>query len=188
MAAKNEKNISFMDRVKAYAEKVKSDGWENHGFDDRDDFCQFIGGRLDSFPEYVLAVVRYDNAISLAGVTLEGEEFRDRVTTVDRSRKLAHDCAIDAVNMLNRAFARAGMEPFADVDTSNRHAVADFAGRFTIEAFDRQIYGEDHAMDRAVMNVKDGSSSYGPRMRQLMRAITEDADEGPSAGNGELSI
>ena len=187
MATKNEKNAPVMDRVKAYAAKVKSDGWEAHQFEDAEDFCQVIGDMLNNFPTYVMAVVRYDNSVSLAGATLDGEAFRDSVTIVDRNRKMSHDCAIDAVNMLNRAFTAAGVEPFADIDTANRHEVADFAGRFTIEAFDRQIYGEAYAMDRAVKNVKEGSS-YGPRMRELMRQITDGDGKTPDIGNREHSI
>lgn len=172
-----------MDRVKAYAEKVKADGYGKHMFEGPDDFCQFIGEKLDRFPAYVQAVARYDNAVSLAYATMEGEELRDKVASVDRSRRLAHDSAIDAVNILNRAFSRAGVEPFSDVDTSNRTAVADFAGRFTIEAFDRQIYGGDHAMDRAVKNLAAGSQ-YSPKMQQLMRQAMSGSQAAPGQEEG----
>ena len=130
------KTVPIMDNVKAYAEKIQSDGFLAHSFENANDFCQFIGSRLDRFPEYVMAVARYDNTVSLAYATMSGEDIRYRVTSADRSRKMAHDCAIDSVNILNRAFAKAGLPPFADIDTTDRSAVADFAGRFTIEAFD----------------------------------------------------
>lgn len=165
------KTVPIMDNVKAYAEKIQSDGFLAHSFENANDFCQFIGSRLDRFPEYVMAVARYDNTVSLAYATMSGEDLRDRVTSADRNRKMAHDCAIDSVNILNRAFKKAGLPPFADIDTTDRSAVADFAGRFTIEAFDRQIYGEDHAMDRAVKNLATGSK-YSPKMQALMRQMT----------------
>lgn len=182
MAGNNE-NTPIMDRVKAYTEKVKADGYASHMFEGPDDFCDFIGEKLDRFPAYVQAVARYDNAVSLAYATMEGEELRDKVASVDRSRRLAHDSAIDAVNILNRAFSRAGVEPFSDVDTSNRTAVADFAGRFTIEAFDRQIYGGDHAMDRAVKNLAAGSR-YSPKMQQLMRQAMSGGQQAPGPETG----
>lgn len=174
----DKKQVPVMDRVKEYMSKVAADGYEAHRFDDAADFREFLGRELDRFPEYVQAVVRYDNGVSLAYATMEGEDLRDKVQNLDRGRRMAHDCAISAVNILNRAFGRAGLEPFADIDTSDRHAVADFAGRFTIEAFDRQVYGEDHAMDRAVQNAKAGSK-YTPSMQAVLdRVAREDAADG----------
>lgn len=180
------KTASVMDRVKAYADKVCSDGWKKHRFEDAHDFCDFMGSRLNRFPEYVQAVAKYDNTVTLAYATMEGQDLRDRVAAADRSRKMAHDCAIDAVNILNRAFDSAGVEPFADIDTADRNAVADFAGRFTIEAFDRQIYGKDHAMDRAVKNLQAGSR-YSPNMQQLMNSVLNNTSDNKSKTDTEIS-
>lgn len=180
------KTISIMDRVKAYADKVRSDGWKKHRFEDAHDFCDFVGSRLNRLPEYVQAVARYDNTVTLAYATMEGQDLRDRVESADRSRRMAHDCAIDAINILNRAFDSAGVEPFADIDTKDRSAVADFAGRFTIEAFDRQLYGEDRAMDRAVKNLQAGSR-YSAKMQQIMSSVLNDTPDSKPKTDTEIS-
>lgn len=165
------KNSTAMDRVAAYIAKVEKDGLETHMYTSPDDLAESIGTELDAFPEYVFEVVKYDSITKLAGKTMKGQEFRDTVSNIDRKRSNAHNRAIDAVNILNRMFIKAGVEPFADIDTSDRYSVADFAGKFTIEAFCRQIYGGNYSTD-AYKKACENGHSYGPDMAKLIRAMT----------------
>lgn len=166
------KNSTAMDRVAAYIAKVEKDGLETYMFTSPDDLAESIGTELDAFPKYVFEVVKYDTTTTLAGKTMKGQEFRDIVSSVDRKRSNAHNRAIDAVNILNRMFAKAGVEPLADIDTSDRYSVADFAGKFTIEAFCRQIYSGNYSTSAYRKACKDGHS-YGPDMTELIRTMIE---------------
>lgn len=46
-----------------------------------------------------------------------------------------HDGAIASVNILNRLSNNLGLEPFADIDTNDRHEVAKFIGEFIGETY-----------------------------------------------------
>lgn len=92
-----------------------------------------------SFPEYHNTVVAQQALMPIWRVTKEAAEYRACVQDFDRSRKLAHDCAINGVNILNRMCKLADLEPFSTVDTEDRHAVAEFIGEYCASVYNEGI-------------------------------------------------
>ena len=74
--------------------------------------------------------------------TLERDELQAEVTRIDKARRAAQNNAIASLSMLNRLCRALELEPFADVDTGDRHAVAEFVGEYV-----RQLYA--HGIGRA---------------------------------------
>lgn len=147
--------------------------------------CDMIGDALSRFPEYVNTVVTYQVQMPLIYAHYDGQELRDRVTELDMSRHNAHECAISSVDQLNRLCGQFGLEPFSTVDTTNRTAVADFAGEFVNETYNNAIGG---TMDSLTLGKRD---NYDPkktkhRVDQMAEAMMPDftgAGEGPEFGD-----
>lgn len=71
--------------------------------------------RPDSFEQYHKAV--FDDQmfqIIYGGGTLEGNEYREGRTSVDRTRTIHHNSVITHVNVLNEMAINAGFEPVYD--------------------------------------------------------------------------
>jgi len=112
-----------------------------------DDGIEHMYSCMRHFPDYVNNVVNYTTRMPIIYATMEGQELRDAVMDLDRSRKTAHDTAIVGLSMLNRISDMLGEEPFAEVDTSNRQAVADFCGQYVNETY---LLGIGGSMDKTV--------------------------------------
>lgn len=104
-------------------------------FDDKDEAFSFLLGRYNAFVNYANIVISEQYTMPITYARYEGEDLRQRVMQADRNRKNAHDIAIDSVNILNRMSKQLGIEPFADIDTTDRHAVADTVGNFVNELY-----------------------------------------------------
>lgn len=75
----------------------------------------FIKYCLDSFEQYHKAV--FDDQmfqIIYGGGTLEGNEYREGRTSVDRTRTIHHNSVITHVNVLNEMAINGGFEPVYD--------------------------------------------------------------------------
>ena len=111
----------------------------------RDNFSKFDGDKdmaydmlercFDSFPDYANTVIRMQTMVPIWSQRYDGQELRDRIQDIDQTRRIKHDGAISSLGILNRLSTMHGLEPFADVDTSDRYAVADFVGRFVSETY-----------------------------------------------------
>lgn len=95
----------------------------------------FISGSLSSFPDYAQTVIGQETQMRMLNVMYSGEEFRDRTQTLDQTRRNAHNNAIGSINALNRFCKNLGLEPFADINTNDRHAVAEFVGDYVNEVY-----------------------------------------------------
>ena len=102
---------------------------------DKDDALEFIEGLLTTFPDYCNIVVRMQALIPVWKIRCEADEFRTRFTEIDTRRKHCHDACISAVDVLNRLFAQLSLGSFCDIDTSDRHVVANMVGDFVIELY-----------------------------------------------------
>lgn len=105
----------------------------------KDEALDFVGDSLMSFPNYANVVIREQIMTPIWRNRCDGEEFRENVERIDRQRRDAHDCAIDSINMLNRLNERLGLEPMFDVDTTDRHAVAECVGKYVNELYNNGI-------------------------------------------------
>ena len=101
----------------------------------KNDFLEFFSKQLMAFPEYANTVIRQQVMTPIWIRSLEGEDLQYKVEWMDRQRKVAHDAAISAITAINRWSAQLGLEPFADIDTSDRYAVADFIGGYVGEIY-----------------------------------------------------
>ena len=96
----------------------------------------------DNWAQYVAAVVAHETRTTIAFLGQSESSDRElnrqvmeRAAAADKSRRIAHECAIDGVNMINRFAAANGVDPIWDGDTSDRWAVADFCLEFVEEIF-----------------------------------------------------
>ena len=128
-----------------------------------DEACEFLEKRLISFPDYANVVIREQICLPMWRLRLDPEDFRINVQEIDRQRRDYHEAAIDAVNILNRLCAAIEVEPFSDIDTTDRHAVADMVGDFVIELYREGIGNSGMSgMDGATYEVRDSYDTSLP--------------------------
>ena len=76
---------------------------------------EFIKARIDSFEQYHRAV--FDDQmfqIFYVGSAIEGDEYREGRTAVDKTRTIYHNSVITNVSILNRLAEKAGLDPIYD--------------------------------------------------------------------------
>lgn len=100
---------------------------------------ELIKDQFSNFAQYSLRVCDYVTKGEIAKKTLGGDALREEMQNLDESRHNAHEAAISSLNMLNRLGSSYIGEPFADVDTCDRYAVADFVGEFVQEVYAGEI-------------------------------------------------
>lgn len=142
----------IMQRANNILKKLKETNYDM--FDgDKEEAIEFVSDNLEAFPKYANVVIREQIMMPIWSARYEGQEFRDKVQDIDASRRYAHEGAITACNVLNRLSKNLGLETFADIDTSDRHAVAEFVGRAVNELYNDGIGNSDgHAFDAATYN------------------------------------
>lgn len=115
----------------------------NYGFfdSDKDEAFNLLGRCLRSFPQYANAVINEQITTPIIHSRYDGEELRNRIAELDTVRRNAHESAIGSLNILNRISAKHGLEPFAAIDTKDRHAVAEFVGQYVNELYNEGING-----------------------------------------------
>jgi len=116
---------------------------------DKEEVIKTIGSQMNYFPKYVNAVIDQQIQTPIIYATKEGQDLRDAIQDLDSYRRSVHEAAIGACNILNRICDRLGLEPFTTIDTTDRYAVADFAGKFTSQVF---ADGTATTMDEAAYN------------------------------------
>lgn len=175
--------MGYLEKENAIIRKLQDTKYEL--FDgDRDDALQFLDQQLGHFPEYANAVITQQQQLPIIYARYEGEDLRDRVESLDRRRRNIHECAISSVNVLNRLSSRLGLEPFADVDTSDRHAVANMVGDYIGELYRTGTHG----MDEATLNK---TTEYSSRQLQDRRRRVADMCAGieqPENGSTSLQL
>ena len=91
--------------------------------EDNCDLVETVRDTIDSCRNYVGMVDRMEANIRTARETMDAEDFRRRVQTLDMNRRTAHEGLMIDVNMLNNI----GIQPVADVDEDNRESYYSFA-------------------------------------------------------------
>lgn len=120
---------------------------------DDPDMLEFLGDQFDTFGDYVNAVARMEYKIPILRATKDDvADFQNAVQELDKMRRVYHNSAINACNILNRFSAKLGLEPFYEGSTDDRYQVADFAGRFVNELYCNGIYKEERELHDALMN------------------------------------
>ena len=108
------------------------DGNKNEALD-------FIESTLTAFPTYANTVIREQIMTPIRRQRYEGQELRDKIQDIDEQRHWNHESAISSVNMLNRLSRNLGLELFANINTNDRHAVANMVGQYVNEVYNKGI-------------------------------------------------
>lgn len=129
--------MPYIEKEKALLAAMKERGYQAVFDGSRDDALDTVEEQMGKFTGYVNVVIREQVMGPIWRDRCEPEDLRERIMAIDRERRIAHNAAIDAVNILNRLSKAYGVAPFADIDTDDRHAVADMVGDYVAEVYSR---------------------------------------------------
>lgn len=125
--AENHKN-SFYDQIKTLfnTDDIKI---QNLGFSNKKEFVDFIiDSGITPMQNYWNSVISYNLEIDKAKAEM-GDDRQYMQTIImekDKARKISHDHAIDACNIINRICDKVEQKQIIDVDTNDRFAVNEF--------------------------------------------------------------
>lgn len=100
-----------------------------------EDALELIETIMSNLNNYVSAVYAMEVQIQTLRFRLEGDEYREAVTNMDRRRRIAHEAAIAACSMLNRLAGLEGVEPLYSGNLEDRNEVAEFCIAIVDELF-----------------------------------------------------
>ena len=69
---------------------------------------------LTSFEDYHAAIVKMELWRKLYAKAVDADEFRSRITEMDRNRTFNHNSVLSSVSMLNRLAEKNGLAPVYD--------------------------------------------------------------------------
>lgn len=142
---------SIIERETALLAKLKETNYKM--FDgNRDEALDFVISGMESMVKYANIVIEEQIRLPIFRMHLDGQELRDATTNLDSRRRSIHEAAIASVSSLNRCCDRLGIARIADIDTTDRHAVADFIGQFVNETYNAGI---GKGIDDATYNRKE---------------------------------
>lgn len=150
------------------------DGNKNEALD-------FLGAQLESFPRYANSVIRMEQMQPILYARYEGQELRDRVTDMDKNRRIAHEAAISSLNVLNRFSKNLGLEPFADIDTTDRYKVADFVGQYCNEVYLNRSGGDMYQATKDRTEDFD-TKKHADRMQELTNKYSGVLNQSENSG------
>lgn len=144
----------FIEKERALLTRLRETDYG--AFDDAEEAFEYVEKRLMSFPRYVNIVTEEMIKTEIWNRRYEGQELRDKKMDIDGKRRILHNSAIDSINRLNRLSESLGLGVFADVDTEDRHAVAEYAGQVVNIVYNEGIgNAPGKSFDNAVMKSKD---------------------------------
>lgn len=146
----------YLDKVQNLMSAMEHNGFET--FDgDRKEACDTVESAIMSFPDYTNTVIRQQVVMKMLPFRdLTTEEFQQTVTQLDTQRRNVHNVAIGNMNLLNRLSELNGQDKIFQIDTSDRHAVADAVGTFVNEVYNDGI---GNTLDSATL---DRTVDYDP--------------------------
>lgn len=158
---------TILEREQNLIKAMKQQNFQTFFEGDSEDAFNDIGRALDAFPNYMNTVVRMTHMQPIIYARYEGQEVRDRISELDNRRRSAHEHAISSITMLNRICDAYGTERIADIDTTDRYAVADFVGQYCSEIYESGKSKNPEAnkiktMDQ-LMEHRNGRSDEYPR-------------------------
>ena len=119
---------NYVEKTERLFEKVKDD----------EEFKNEIVQLIKAFPDYVHVVNEFVFR-KYEIQNLSPEDYRIKFSKIDEKRHNYHESAIASLKVLNRISASLKMEEFADVDTSDRYAVADFVMEYVKQIYEAEI-------------------------------------------------
>ena len=142
--------MTYLEKEARMLQEMERTHYANMGGEEKKEMTlSFMGMQFDTFISYANTVITQQVMTPLWKVMYDGAEFRDKVESLDRTRRLEHDAAIGGVRILNQMSEKLGLEPFADIDVTDRFAVADFIGTYVNEVYNQGI---GKTLDSAVVN------------------------------------
>lgn len=177
--------MSFLEKQNELLLKLHDTNYEM--FDgDKEEALDFISESLSAFPNYANIVVKEQVMLPIWKHRCEPNEYRENVQMLDKQRRNAHDCAIDSMNMLNRLGDNLGLEPMFDIDTEDRHAVADAVGKYICEVYNDGI---GKTFDDAVYNKTSeyDSKKINERLNAAINGFNTSAESSENKIEHELS-
>lgn len=177
----NQQPVNYIEKEKAIIAKLAESKYEL--FDgDRDEALDFVASNLSKFTDYTNVVIREQVMQPIWRIRCEREDFIANQESIDRQRHICHNAAIDAVNILNRTSKMLGLLPFAEVDTDNRYAVADFCGTYV-----NQVYNQGIGNTTIADVTKNRQVDYDTEAhRRELLLTSEDIPQAPDE-SGEMS-
>lgn len=106
-----------------------------NSYNDDEDALDLIETNMNNLNGYVSAVYAMEVQIQTLRFRLEGEDYREAVTNLDKRRRNAHEAAIAACSILNRLANLAGVEPLYSGNLEDRNEVAEFCIAIVDELF-----------------------------------------------------
>jgi len=100
------------------------------------DLANDVDEIINSCAKYLESVTAMESCISVLRFTLEPEEYRVRLTELDKARRLVHNGLIANVKILNRYCNMAQLPSIYEGDLESRIEIAEFARTVVDEMFE----------------------------------------------------
>lgn len=128
--------MSFKNKEYQIIAALETRGYEIFGHQqNKERVLQLLERNLLTFPEYANIVIREQIMMPIWKYRCEPEDLRINIQRIDTERRHAHDSAITAVDWLNRLCNELEISPFAEINTKDRHAVAELVGNIVGEMY-----------------------------------------------------
>lgn len=103
---------------------------------DAEDFLDDIHSCITSCGAYIEAVNSMESVITVMRFRLEPDEYREKLSEVDKRRRSMHNGLIANVTILDRICRMAEQPPIYGGDYEDRLAIAEFAMDVTAEMYE----------------------------------------------------
>lgn len=100
-----------------------------------EDTLALIEDQMNNLASYVDSVYAMEVQIQTLRFRLEGEDYREAVSALDKRRRSAHEAAIAGCSILNRVAKMVGVEDMYSGNLEDRHEVAEFCIAVVDELF-----------------------------------------------------
>lgn len=141
-----------LNRLEDLVKAIKASDEEQ---EDKTDDIKNVENYMLSFPNYFNAVINHVVQGKIVMVMYEGEEFRERMTRLDTTRRDCHILATQAVNKLNRLAKYYGTTQVFDIDRTldankveDREVAVNLAFRFCGQTFLDEVKRSGYNIDK----------------------------------------
>ena len=166
--------MTYLEKEARMLQEMERTHYANMGGEEKKEMTlSFMGMQFDTFISYANTVITQQVMTPLWKVMYEGQEFRDKVESLDRTRRLEHDAAIGGVRILNQMSEKLGLEPFADIDVTDRFAVADFIGTYVNEVYRDKEYDVSKSSE-AMIKEASQSETLEEAINKLQRGVARE--------------
>lgn len=144
---------------------------------ERDEVLEDLEKSFDSMLGYANHVIMQQYQFPIWNARFEGEQFREKVSESDRTRRNFHLGACAHINMVNRLCVKIGVEELfpglvASEDREGRRQAAVAIGTFICDLYHDGIGAEnpDRAFDNATMN-RNGETYDPEKTHRMLREM-----------------